>query len=42
MKANALYAMGDFEHSLMSYHKALKNEAILKSEKEEIQVKYEY
>ena len=38
VKGNALYAMGDFEHSLMSFHKALKNEAILKSEKEEIQV----
>ena len=38
VRANALYAMGDFEHSLMSFHKALKNAAIIKSEKKEIQV----
>ena len=38
VQANALYAMGDFEHSLVSFHRALKHEAILMSEKEEIQV----
>ena len=38
VKANALYATGDFEHALVSYHKALKQETILISEKEEIQV----
>ena len=38
VQANSLYAMGDFEHALVSYYRAIKNENILMSEKEEIQV----
>ena len=38
VQANALYAMGDFEHALVSYHRALKQENILMTEKKEILV----
>ena len=38
VQAGALYAMGDFEHALVSYHKANSVESLLMREKREIEV----
>ena len=38
VQAAALYAMGDFEHALVSYHRANSINNLLKREKEEILV----
>ena len=38
VQANALYAMGDFEHALVSYRRALRQDNALMCEKEEILV----
>ena len=39
MQAGALYAMGDFEHALVSYHKANSEDSLLMKEKREIEVR---
>ena len=38
VQAGALYAMGDFEHALVSYHKADSEDSLLMREKREIEV----
>ena len=40
VQAAALYAMGDFEHALVSYHRANSINNLLKREKEEILVTF--
>jgi len=38
VQAQALYALGNFEHALVSHHRASRQEGLLMSEREEIQV----